>query len=306
MNDAPVRVSIHVPSVASGALPSGAEYAEFFRAVEDAGLDGVWVEDRIFHRSNMLDGFSLLHWAAANTNRIRLGTAVALLNIRNVAVLARMTSSLQHLSNGRLALGLSLGGRPNEYAAVGQAMKRRPSAFEMNLQLLRQLLRGEPVNGRNGSLVLEDALVRPAADIPIYIGGRSEAALGRAGTLADGWIMGPFEDFDAFTDEWRKVRDAATSAGRDQDGLHLGRLIYISVDDDRDRAKATAEAFLHSYYEPGTDIDRICVYGVPAAVAAELRRYVDAGLREFMLGVPSLDRAHLERIANEVAPVLRG
>ena len=118
-----------MPSSAVGSLGSGEAYAEFFRQVETLGLDAVWTEDRIFHGANMLDPLMLLASAAASTRRIELGTAVLVLTLRSAAVLARQVSTLHHLSGGRLALGVSLGGRPEEYAAVGVPMARRVAVF---------------------------------------------------------------------------------------------------------------------------------------------------------------------------------
>src|SRR5919109_351094 len=101
----PVSVGIHVPSASTAPLGSGADYAEFFRQVEALGLDAVWTEDRLFHSANLLDSVTLLAWAAANTRRIQLGTAVLVLNLRHAAVVARQVSTLTHLSGGRLAHG---------------------------------------------------------------------------------------------------------------------------------------------------------------------------------------------------------
>jgi alkanesulfonate monooxygenase SsuD/methylene tetrahydromethanopterin reductase-like flavin-dependent oxidoreductase (luciferase family) len=121
----PLSVGIHVPTSAVAALGSGNAYAEFFRQVEVLGLDAVWTEDRIFHAANMLDPLMLLGSAAACTRRIQLGTAVLILSLRNAAVLARQVSTLHHLSGGRLTLGVSLGGRPEEYVGLGVPMERR-------------------------------------------------------------------------------------------------------------------------------------------------------------------------------------
>ena len=115
----PVSIGIHVPSVAVTPLGSGAEYAAFFRQVEALGFDALWTEDRIFHPANMLDSVVLLTWAAANTHHVLLGTAVMVLNLRQAPVVARQISTLHHLCGGRLILGMSLGGRPNEYVGLG-------------------------------------------------------------------------------------------------------------------------------------------------------------------------------------------
>jgi alkanesulfonate monooxygenase SsuD/methylene tetrahydromethanopterin reductase-like flavin-dependent oxidoreductase (luciferase family) len=301
----PVSVGIHVPSAAVAPLGSGEAYAEFFRQVEALGLDAVWTEDRLFHGANLLDSVMLLAWAAANTRRIQLGTAVMVLNLRHAAVVARQVSTLSHLSGGRLALGVSLGGRPNEYQGVGVPMEKRVAVLRESVAVLRRLLTGQPVEHRGQFFQLQDATVRPAAKVPIYMGGRAEGALRRVGELADGWIMGPFGTVQDFHHSWRIVQDAARAVGKDPDALVAGRLLYIAVDEDRDRARETLRTFLHGYYGPTFDVDEHAIFGPAEEVAGRLREQVDAGITHLMLGVPTLDVTHLRRVAEQVAPVLR-
>jgi len=302
----PVSLGIHVPSSAVAPLGSGEAYAEFFRQVEALGLDAVWTEDRISHPANVLDPLMLLASAAACTRRIQLGTAVLVLTLRHAVVVARQVSTLHHLSGGRLALGVSLGGRPEEYLAAGVPMKRRVAVFRENVTVLRRLLAGEPVDFQGQFVRLEHATVRPAAPVPLYVGGHAEGALRRAGELADGWIMGPFGTVADFPRPWRVVQDAARAAGRDPSALIAGRLVYVAVDDDRDRARDGLRVFLHGYYGSRFDVDAHAIFGPSAEVAARLRAHVDAGITHLMLGVPTLDLAHLRRVAEEVAPAVRG
>jgi alkanesulfonate monooxygenase SsuD/methylene tetrahydromethanopterin reductase-like flavin-dependent oxidoreductase (luciferase family) len=300
-----ISVGIHVPSASVVSLGSGEAYAEFFRQVEALGLDAIWTEDRIFHSANMLDSVLLLTWAAANTRHIQIGTAVMMLNLRHAAVVARQVSTLYHLSGGRLALGISLGGRPDEYQGLGLPMEKRVTLFRESVAVLRRLLSGQPVEHRGQFFQLRDATVRPAAAIPMYIGGRAEPALRRAGELADGWIMGPFGTVDDFRQAWSMVRDAARAVGKEPDALVAGRLIYIAIDEDRDRAREILRRFLYGYYGSTFDVDRHAVFGPPGEVATRLRAQVDAGMTHLMLGVPTLDLAHLRRVAEQVAPALR-
>jgi alkanesulfonate monooxygenase SsuD/methylene tetrahydromethanopterin reductase-like flavin-dependent oxidoreductase (luciferase family) len=300
-----VSVGIHVPSASVAPLGSGEEYAEFFRQVEAQGLDAVWTEDRIFHNADMLDSVMLLAWAAANTRHIQLGTAVMMLNLRHATVVARQASTLHHLSGGRLALGISLGGRPNEYLALGVPMERRVAVFRESVAVLRQLLTGRPVGHWGQFFHLQEATVRPAAGVPLYMGGQAEGALRRAGELADGWIMGPFGTVQDFQQAWRIVQTAARAVGKDPDALVAGRLLYIAVDEDRDRAKEMLRFFLHGYYGPAFDVDQHGIFGPPREVATRLREQVDAGITHLMLGVPTLDPSHLRRVAEHVAPMLR-
>jgi alkanesulfonate monooxygenase len=299
-----VSVGIHVPVFSDGPLPSGEEYSRFFCEVEALGLDAVWFEDRLFHPTPLLDSVTLMTWAAACTTRITIGTGVMVINVRNAALVARMASTLQHLSGGRLALGISLGGGPAEYAAAGAEFEKRAAVFNDSVRVLRALLKGEPVQHKGARFELNGATIRPAAEVPLYIGGRAEPALRRAGRLGDGWQMGPFEDLEGFKSEWAIVREAASQAGRDPDSLTAGRLIEVCVDEDPAKARERLASFIRVYF--GTmDVDQHCIYGTPSDVAARLREYVDAGMTQFMLGVPSLDLDHLRLIAEQVAPVLR-
>jgi len=300
-----VSVGIHVPSSAVAALDSGEAYAEFFQQVEALGLDAIWTEDRIFHDASMLDPLMLLASAAACTRRIELGTAVLVVTLRAAAVVARQVSTLHHLAGGRLALGVSLGGRPEEYTAVGVPMNRRVTVFQESVAVIRRLLAGEPVDYQGRFFRLEKATVRPPARVPLYVGGHAEGALRRAGELADGWIISPFGTVRDFPRLWRAVQDAARAAGRNPDALVAGRLVYVAVDDDRDRARNALRQFLHGYYGSRFDVDQHAVFGPAREVAARLADHVDAGITKLMLGVPSLDLAHLRRVAHEVAPAVR-
>jgi len=301
----PVSVGIHVPSAAVTALDAPEAYLEFFREVEALGLDAVWTEDRIFHHAHMLDPLMLLASAAACTRRIELGTAVLVVTLRAAAVVARQVSTLHHLSRGRVALGVSLGGRPEEYQAVGVPMNRRVTVFQESVAVIRRLLAGEPVDHEGRFFRLEKAIVRPPARVPLYVGGHAEGALRRAGELADGWIMSPFGTVRDFPRLWQAVQDAARAAGRNPDALVAGRLVYVAVDDDRDRARSALRHFLHGYYGARFDVEQHAVFGPAREVAARLAEHVEAGITKLMLGVPSLDLAHLRRVAHEVAPAVR-
>ena len=301
----PVSIGVHVPSVSVSGLADGTTYADYFKVVEDVGLDAVWVEDRIFHPAPLADSLTLLTWAAAATSRIQLGTAVTILNLRQAPVLARQAATLHHLSGGRVTLGVSIGGRPEEYRALGVPMDRRVGIFRESLDVLRRLLAGEAVNLDGTYFSLTDAVVRPAANIPILIGGIAESAIKRAGELGDGWIMGPFGGVEEFRQGWRIAQTAAQTANKNPEDLTAGRLIYIAIDNNKEKAREDITAFLHGYYGPDFGMEKHAIYGSSSEVAERLNALAEAGLTHFMLGLPSLNVTQLQRLAEEIAPVLR-
>ena len=304
-----IKVGLHVPAASDGPLPSAARYTDFFRHAERLGYHGLWTEDRLFHGSNLLEPLTLLTLAAGATERIMLGTAVLLLSMRNASSLARQLSTLDHFSGGRVLLGVSVGGRPNEFPGLGMQLSERVPRLRENILLLKSLLRGEPVTYDGRFYTLEEAVVRPAAirdgGIPMYMGGRADAVLRRAAELTEGWIGGAFSPPDEFRACWQQVLEHARELGRDPEQLEAGKLVYVAVDDDRGRALASLTPFLQAYYGPERDPSAFTVYGPPEEVAAELQEFVNAGVTTFMLGVPSLDVGHLERIASDVVPRLR-
>lgn len=139
-----------------------------------------------------------------------------------------------------------MSGCPEKYEALAVDSERRVGLFNEGLAVLRILLQGEPAQLDGEWYRLANATVRPGADVPVLIGAVVPGALQRAGRSADGWIMAPLGTLDDFARSWRIVRDAALVATR----LVAGRLIYTSVDDDPDKARAELEEFLVGSYGP--------------------------------------------------------
>lgn len=299
-------IGIHVPSVATDGLDTHTAYTAFFREAEALGFDTLWVEDRLFHPAPMADALMLLAWAAAHTEKMTLGTAVMLLNLRQAPVVARQVSTLQHLSGGRAMLGISLGGRPEEYAGLRLPMNRRAVMFQDSIETLKALLSGDAVSLDGDFFPLKDAIVRPAAPTPLLIGGLADAAIARAGAFGDGWIMGPFGPVSDFTRGRDLARRGAGKAGKDPDKLIYGRLVYVAVDDDRAVAKAQLTRFLHGYYGPTFDVEKHAIFGPAEEVRQRLRAHIEAGISHLMLAVPTLDLDHLTHLADDVVPALRG
>ena len=125
------------------------------------------------------------------------------------------------------------------------------------------------------------------------------------GELGDGWIMGPFGGGEEFRKGWRIAKEAARAAQNKRKDLTAGRLIYISIDDNKDKALDNITTFLHGYYGAEIGMEKHAIYGSPIEVAEQLKELADAGLTHFILGLPSLDRTQLMLLADEVAPKLR-
>ena len=137
------------------------------------------------------------------------------------------------------------------------------------------------------------------------MGGRVDAVLQRAAEMTNGWIGGPFSPPDDYRMTLDTVHEYARRAGRDIRDLEAGKLVYVSVDDDKQRALEKLKPFISDYYGQRIDITEHGVFGPAEEVIQRLRSYSEAGVTMFMLGVPTLDIAHIERIAKEVIPYLQ-
>ena len=230
------------------------------------------------------DGMSALPAAAAATSSIRLGTAL-FGNPDSLLSLATETANLDILSHGRLSLGLSQHGWPDEGVSEG----RRPRIgvrLKETITPLNRLWSEDEVSFKGSHHHLEKASidVRPVQGegIPLFVAGVTSVAVNLAATLADGWVHPSEGNPDGAARGCDYVRQGAARAGRDPDSLELGKTIYISVDDSRFRAKNRIAPILQSFYT-GYNVDSWCAFGNPAECAALIQGFLDVGITTLML-----------------------
>jgi probable F420-dependent oxidoreductase len=303
------KIGLLVPGSFGGPPPKLDEFTSFFRRSEELGFHSLWVIDRVFHNVNILEPLTLLTCAAAVTSRIRLGTSVLLFVLRNPVLVAKTTATLDYLSGGRLTLGISLGGRDNEFGPMGVPVKRRVSRFEEGLAVMRKLWAEENVTFHGRHYQMDNVNVSPKPvqkpGIPIIMGGSADAVLKRSAEAGEGWVAGGAASADAFRDAWQKVRGYAQAAGKNPNALDSGKLMYISVGGDRARCKEELQTFTHAYYGPRYDVENNCAFGRPEECAAKIQGYIDAGAKTIILGPTWPDPQKITRVAREVVPLLK-
>ena len=193
-------------AAASGGLPIGvclrsirAEprwWLESARRLDDAGYAGLWSWDHFMGRGEktvpVVEAWTILSMAAAQTTRATVGTFVMNVMNRHPALVARMTSTLQIASGGRLIVGIGIGGAPKEHAAYGMEFPPPPervARLEEAVAVLRALWAGGPVTRPSPFYPLIDAVAFPvpAPPPPIIIGGETANGARLAGRIGDGW-----------------------------------------------------------------------------------------------------------------------
>jgi len=234
----------------TGPLASPQFVRSYCVAVEEAGFDGLWAVDHMVmphhtdskytlgrQPANIADGavsnqlspnyemHTTLTWVAGFTSRVKLGTCVAVLPIRNAVANARQVATLDIYSGGRVLYGVGAGWLREEADAMNMPWDRRGRRAEEHIELMRALwcADGDLVefHGEFHDCPPMDPEPRPVQrPIPIVVGGHSDVALDRAGCIGDGWISAQMSP-PRLAEHWTKVKDAALRNDRDPDSLLL-------------------------------------------------------------------------------------
>lgn len=282
-------------------MPPAREFRRLGARAEELGYDSLWVADRIASGapgSPLLEGVAALGAFVGFTRRIRLGTSVLVAPARQPELLAKQLATLDLLSEGRLTVGLGLGENPHDYAATGVPFRRRGRLAEELLPLLRAAWAG-PVDGR----WLEPG-PHTAAGPPVWVGGQVDAAIARAGRLADGWI-GFQVTPEQYAERLALARRAAAAAGRDPAAFTGALMIPVLVGEDGQRAREEArESFSRRFRRdiPMRAIELQCAVGTSRECVERLGAYARAGAEELILSpmtwsldpVGDAERVHAE------------
>lgn len=282
---------------------------DLVRRVEALGFDSVWCGDHVSFNLPLYESLTLLASYASITQRIRLGTAVYLLALRPPAVAAKITSTLDALSDGRLIFGVGVGGEnPKEFEACGVPHRERGARVSEGIEVVRALWRDTPATFKGRFTQFERVSIDPKPvqkpGPPIWIGGRSDAALARAGRQGDGWVSYVVTP-ERYAQSLEKIRAAAQ--GRPLDGFARAHLTFITVGRDYEQARAAWVARLSKRYAQdfGPLADKYGVIGTPEQCAERIEAFRAAGCRYFIMNAicePSEERDQLETIAAEILP----
>ena len=237
-----------IRAYATAAEAAGYEHLLTFDHVLGAARDrpGGW--DRAYDHETMFhEPFVLFGYLAAVTERLELVTGIIILPQRQTALVAKQAAQIDVLSGGRLRLGIGVGWNEVEYEALGEDFHTRGRRVEEQIDLMRRLWAEPVVNfeGRFHRVTLAGIHPRPAALIPVWMGGMSDAVQDRVGRIGDGWFP-QYRDPADLAAGLERVRAAAAAAGRDPS--EIGIEARVSTDG-ADAAEAVALA--HRWAEAG-------------------------------------------------------
>ena len=252
--------------------------------------------------------------AAGATTSIRLLSSIVLAPFYHPLMLARMTATLDAASNGRLTLGVGIGGEyPAEFENSGLRVNQRGRRTDECLEIVRRLWAGEKVDFTGRHFKLSGAEINPLPlqrpHPPVWISGRRDAAMQRAARFGEGWVP-YFFDPSRYRDSVEKITAFADEAGRSLQGFQWGFFPYISIYETEQEAAEVAARLLGGQYLYGGDfiniVRRYCLLGTAEQCAERLQEYIDAGARHVVFSITCLpeDRErHLEEIAAKLIPM---
>jgi alkanesulfonate monooxygenase SsuD/methylene tetrahydromethanopterin reductase-like flavin-dependent oxidoreductase (luciferase family) len=275
-----------------------ATLVERWRLAEALGFDSVWVADHFVSpfrpTDDWLEGWTLLAALARETRRIRIGTLVSSLTLRQPALLARQAITVDHLSGGRLELGIGAGGVPLDHTMTGVEMwtpAERTARFREAVSLLDQLLRARTVSFTGRYYQAREALMHPGPlqhpRPPLIVGALGPAMMRIAARYADRWNtfggrhVSATAAFEATRERVARFASYCREAGRDPDTVVRSFLVFPEyVPED-------------CWASDGAFVDFV-------------GRYAALGIGEFIFDWPPADRLPLvERVAGTVLPALR-
>ena len=259
---------------------------EFVTQADALGFHSIWVGDHVFYHVDVLQPLHLLTWVAAQTAHVRLGTAVMLTAYQNPVLLAKAASTLDVLSNGRLTLGLSIGGSEAEYRSIGVPADQKVGRLLETVAIMRRLWTEDGVEHEGRYSKVERGTMKPKPLqqlIPVYFGANSDAMRLRIARVADGWVSSGATSIPAFLDGIRQVREAAAGRGRDPASLGFAKLHAVSVAEDEGAALRSAETQWKSYYGANYDVAPRTIYGPPEKCAEALSAFAAAESEEVTL-----------------------
>jgi probable F420-dependent oxidoreductase len=299
----------------------GADLGELSPWIEELGYDGIWFNETVLGRGPHIDALACLSAAAACTERITLGTAILLLPLHHPVLLAKEVSQIDIISGGRLVLGVGVGGEWRQsFDVLGVDLPTRGARANESIEILKKLWSDTSVahHGdffRFDEVHLEPPPVQPGGP-PIWVGGRpwgknnsNLASLRRTATLGDGWL--PYlVTPETYREAWAKIGELAEQAGRDHAQIRPGLVLMITVAQTREEARSVAVAGHKQVYQQEFEhlVDRYDVFGTPEDCIRGIQRFVDAGVRDFVLQwrCPlGQMKESLETVATSVLPAFR-
>jgi len=286
---------------------SAAAYWRWVDLCEEGGVDSFWQTDRVVSREPILECMTAIAAVAGRTKRLKFGMNVVSLALRDPVLVAKQCATIDVLSEGRLLPAFGIGSSlAPEWEALGIDVKTRGARTDEGLEIIARLWREDKVDFEGRHYKLRGASIAPKPmqpDLPMWIGGGSEAAIRRTAKYGTGWQAGP-ETPEQAAPIVAAIKKAAAEQGRTIDDDHYGAgfPFFFGKEDDPAVVRGL-EAYKKRTGRAGTGYFAV---GDKDVIVQRIADYVAAGVEKFVLRpVGRGDEqvlAQTERLLREVVP----
>jgi alkanesulfonate monooxygenase SsuD/methylene tetrahydromethanopterin reductase-like flavin-dependent oxidoreductase (luciferase family) len=292
-----MKLGIGLPNTMAHELDRGL-LLDWARLADDAGFEVLATIDKPNYDS--WDPLVTLAGVATVTERSRLATTILQLPPRNEVLVAKHAALVDQLSGGRLTLGLSQGGRADDYEVLGAPFEGRSARFERQVTRIRELWEGARASNREHGAVGPAPLQDPSP--PVWVGAMTPKARERAARVADGFVFGTTGSA-AMAEDAPGIRELFAAHGKPD--AEIAGLAYVGIGDDAGKALDEAAHHVLRYYgQLWTEPENLIHHGPAAKVAEEVAAYADA--IDVLILFPEIpDLGQVEQLAEHVLPAYR-
>ena len=302
-----MRFGICIPQFVEDGSFDPEALRRYLARAEALGFESAWTLEQVLGTMPVLGPLETLAHAAASTATIRLGCAVLITTLHSPVHLAKSIATLDHLSRGRIEVGVATGGR-RAFSGFGVDPDTFVARFTEGLELMKACWTEPDITFAGRFWQLDGANMEPKPfqkpHPPIWFGGSAPAALRRAVRHGDGFFGAGSPTTAQFAAQVPVVREALEQQGKRD--FRIAKRVYLAVDDDAPRARERLSATLQRMYSVfgAPDLTPVTVSGPPDACIEGLSAVADAGAEMILLN-PIFDEAEqMERLAAEVMPQL--
>ena len=288
--------------------------AKLAKQIEDLGYDFLGCGEHVSFHGETANGLVSLSVAAGATERIRLMSAITLVPLYPAALLAKMGAALDVASNGRFTLGVGVGGEfPNEFEACGVPVNQRGSRTDDALEVITRTWTETDVTYEGRYTTLKNFSLKPLPiqkpRPPIWVSGRTDAAMKRAAKYGDGWLPYMYTP-EHLANSIEKIKAFGEEVGTDLSDFTFALYIFSAVHEDNDTAvKYAADRLSKQYAQDFSQlVHKYALAGDPDTCKARLQEYIDAGASAVFVSSACPDDyidTNLEMLANTVIPAFR-
>lgn len=298
-----MRFALSLPQLVPDGTFDAARLRDYLTRAESLGFHSAWTQEAVLGSAPTLAPLELMAFAAACTERLRLGCAVFVSPLHNPIHLAKSISTLDQLSRGRIEIGLAIGGRGRMFSAFEVDPASLVDRFTEGLQLMKACWTEPRITFTSRFWQLDGAVLEPKPFQkpypPLWIGGSHPAAVRRALRYGNGFFGAGRSTTAQFARQVEILRAALTESQQDPSTFPIAKRVYLVIDDDTTRAYERVDAELKRIYGVSGLAD-IAVYGPPSACIKGLREVADAGAELIQLHLLFDETEQMERLATEV------